>query len=80
MQIYWTYKMVLPLFSQYQAFQYYPFNTSQIVRSSGGSYLAILMSDGSGQFMLFFYSFKSSQHDSLSMIQNVTDFYTDTLY
>jgi hypothetical protein len=30
--------------------------------------------------MLFFYSFQSSQHDSLVMVQNVTDFYNSTTY
>ena len=31
-------------------------------------------------YMLFFYSFKSSQHDSLVLVQNVTEFYRDTKY
>ena len=29
---------------------------------------------------MFFYSFKTSQHDSLIMVQNVTEFYTGTQY
>jgi hypothetical protein len=31
-------------------------------------------------FQIFFYSFKRSQHDSLIMTQNVSDFYLSTTY
>lgn len=67
MQIYWTYRMVFPLFQQYQNYTYYStskghFGQRRIVRSAYSNYLAILMSDeqsgnnqGEESFQLFFY-------------------------
>ncbi len=75
MQIYWQYKMVLPLYSQYEGYKYYSSSLNRhIVRSSVGRYLVILMAkfekitDEPSEFQMFFYSFKSSQHDSLIMV------------
>lgn len=50
MQIYWTYKMVLPLFKEYANYKYFSSTVSEnqfipqrIIRSSAGEYVAILM-------------------------------------
>lgn len=90
MQIYWTYRMVFPLFREYQNYTYYSstaghFGQRRIVRSASSNYMAILMSnEGTTEepvsFQLFFYSFSSSQHDSLLMVQNVTRFFSGTGY
>jgi len=84
MQIYWTYRMILPLFEQYSNYQYFSSTVSslverRIVRSYASEYLTLLLaSKDKNEYMMFFYSFKTSQHDSLIMVQNVTEFYAGT--
>jgi hypothetical protein len=94
MQIYWSYKMVLPLFNEYAHFRYYSTTPSasigkgglqRVVRSYAGEYIAILMATEdlnpeTREYAIFFYSFTTSQHDSLVLAQNVTEFFRPTQY